>query len=75
MATAAHDGVPWLADISAMNVASMFTAVPTHSMSFQSKVCIGTSPRQRRAKNECERRWFIALESKLTRHLKRLGLR
>lgn len=52
MAAAAQDGAPWLAAISAMNVAIPFTTVPTHSMSRQSRVCIGTSPRQRRAKND-----------------------
>jgi len=66
MAAAAQDGAPWLAAISAMNVASMFAAVPTPSMSLQSKVCIGTSPRQRRAKNDGERRWFTTPRSRLT---------
>jgi hypothetical protein len=51
MAAAAQAGKPWLAAISATNVARMFTAVPTASMSRHRTIRMGTPPRQRREKN------------------------
>jgi hypothetical protein len=54
MATATQDGPPWVAAISAAKVNSTLTAVPTPSMSRQSTVRSGTSPRQRLAKKPCD---------------------